>query len=263
MIYFNKGKDTKYEGGRTEKEIVSWMRKRATGVFVKPFKTLQEFEDFKSKNKVFITYFGDNADDLKIVDNVAKDYDDHTFTKIDDKEAMTKYNVAPRTVMVFKDFEEKSNVMKEPLTEKSLVNFAYGYSYPALMRIDMQSVPVVFHKKRGGLILFRKDQDDKTKELDDKMKEIAEKVRGKIPVCLTDVESSLEKELLDYVRVKKDDIPLLKIADTRKTLKLYTFKGEIDVESVVKFVNDWDEGKLKDDDTLEKEKKEEKKTGDL
>ena len=255
LKYFQKGKDIDYSGGRTEASIENWMRKRASGNLITELKDANAIEEFKKKNNKFLVYFGDDKDHIKVLEDISNENDDFTFAKNNDEAAMKKYEVTKGKLVLFKDFETKKDVFNDKFLKDNILGFAYGFSYPPLMKIDMTSVPVIFHKGRSGLILFRENSSPDVKKLYDLMKSVGYKVRHILPVCYSDIKSSLEKELVSYVDVDVKKLPQIKIADTKGKIKKYTYTGELEVDKIVQFVLDWKEGKLKDDDTLKKEQK--------
>ena len=56
LKFFVKGEPIDYNGGRTEKEIISWITKR-TGSVLTVLKSIEEFDAFLKENKVAVTLF--------------------------------------------------------------------------------------------------------------------------------------------------------------------------------------------------------------
>ena len=53
------------------------------------------------------------------------------------------------------------------------------------------------------------------------------------------------KRIAEYVGVKKEDLPSVRILDTRKDLKKYIMEGNIDEQNILKFIEGWEKGSLK------------------
>ena len=242
---FSKGASIEYNGGRTEKDIVNWMRKKTTGEAVKTLKSLKELEDFKKANDVCLVYFGDNSEDLKEIESVAREYEDYVFGKVSDKRVMTENKAKERSIVLFKSFDELRNDMTEEIKKKNIISFANAHSNPLVMKFDDKAAQLVFGKNVPGLILYRDEKGSNTKDLDDILRKVAEKVKGKVQVCVTDIKDGLQSRLAEYIGVKKEDLPTLRMADTRVDLKKYNYEGTITVDGVMEFIKKWESNSLK------------------
>lgn len=242
---FIKGADIEYNGGRTEKDIVNWMRKKTTGQAVKPLKDQKELDDFKKANEVCIVYFGDNADDLKEIEMVAREYEDYVFGKVSDKAVMEQNKAKDRSIVLFKSFDELRNDMTDPINKKNIMDFANAHSSPLVMKFDDKAAQLIFGKNVPGLILYRDEKAENVKELEEVIRKVAEQVKGKLQVCVTDIKEGLQSRLAEYIGVKKEDLPTVRIADTKQDLKKYNFEGKIEVDAIMEFLKKWEHGSLK------------------
>ena len=95
------------------------------------------------------------------------------------------------------------------------------------------------------MILYRSKDDAKTAALDAIMGEVAVEVKGKLQVVATDIKEGFEARLAEFIGIKKEDLPSVRITDTRSDMKKYNMEGEITKENVLAFVKKWEEGKLK------------------
>ncbi|MCQ2815781.1 MAG: thioredoxin domain-containing protein [archaeon] len=221
------------------------MRKKTNGEVVKALKNSDELEAFKKANEVCLVYFGENAEDLKAVESVAREQDDYVFGKIKDKAVMEKEGAKEGMVILYKQFDELKNVMTEKISKKSLVDFANAHSTPLVMKFDDKAAQLMFGKNVPGIILYRDEKAANAKDLDEIMRKAAEKIKGKLQVSTTDIKEGLQARLAEYIGVKAADLPTVRIADTKVDLKKYNMEGEITVDNIVKFVEDWEQGKLK------------------
>ena len=55
----------------------------------------------------------------------------------------------------------------------------------------------------------------------------------------------MASRLAEYIGVKESDLPSVRIADTRVDLKKYNMEGEINEKNILKFIEDWENNKLK------------------
>lgn len=240
---FTNGKDIEYNGGRTEKEIIAWMKKK-TGPAVQTLNTVEEIEKFIDQ-EVALVYFGDKKEQIDIFESIARENEDFQFGLVKSEEGIKKYEAEKDSVVLFKKFDEKRNDLKGEITKEKINEFIKSHSTPLVMKFDDKCAQVIFGKNQPGLFLYRDKNSEKSKEYEEIMRKVAEKVKGKLQVVVSDIKEGLESRLADYVGVKSEDLPSVRIADTRVDLKKYIMQGEITVENINKFVDDWDEGKLK------------------
>ena len=74
---------------------------------------------------------------------------------------------------------------------------------------------------------------------------ISDKIGGKLKVVQTDIKEGMASRLAEYIGVKESDLPSVRIADTRIDLKKYNMEGEINEKNILKFIEDWENNKLK------------------
>jgi len=108
LKFFSNGVPSEYNGGRTEPEIVSWMKKK-TGPATKALNDVAEVESFTAEPEVAVVYFGSDEAGLEAFNKVAKTNDDFLFGVSSNVETFEKFGVQKETVVIFKKFDEKRN----------------------------------------------------------------------------------------------------------------------------------------------------------
>lgn len=244
LKFFVNGNPVEYTGGRTESDIVNWIRKK-TGPASKELNSVEEVENFHKGSEVALVLFGDNAALFDIYERFAKSNDDISFAHSRNADVLSHYNVQPGTVVIFKKFDEGRNDLTEAFTEDSLREFVNTHSSPLVMKFDEKAAQLVFGKNVPGLFLYRDRNAENTAQLDEIVTNIAKKYKGKLQVLTTGITEGLETRLAEYIGVTAEDLPTLRIHDTRVDLKKYNLDGEITAESAEKFVEDWLSGSLR------------------
>jgi protein disulfide-isomerase A1 len=238
---FINGEPTDYTGGRTENDIVNWMRKK-TGPVTKTLNNSQEVENFKNSGEVVLVLFGDNNDALN---KFARLNEEFIYGECNTDECLDYFKVKKGTLVLFKKFDDGRNDLSDGLTDSNIKSFVEGNSKPLAMKFDEKTAQLVFANFNSGLFLFRDSSAANTPELERIIKQVASKTKGKLQVITTDIKQGLEIRLAEYIGVTSADLPCIKIADTRAELKKYNFQGEMNVDSIIRFVEDWESGKLK------------------
>ena len=240
--FFKKGVATDYTAGRREKDVINWMRKKS-GDITKVLKTLEEVENFKKDNEVCAVYFGRDADEKKIFDGVALKIEDYPFGVVEDEEIAKKLNAKLGSVVLFKKFDEQRNDL-ETVKEKELNEFLEKYSSKRVGTFDDKTVEKVFGKNQPAIVYFG-EKGDKWNEAEKLLEKIADKVAGKLKVVMTEIKEGMGKRIAEYIGCKNEDLPSVRILDTRKDLSKYIMEGTIDEKTILDFVDGWEKGKLK------------------
>ena len=175
---FIKGEPLDYNGGRTESEIVSWMKKK-TGPASKSLNTIEEVENFKNSADVSIILFGDESDEYL---RVARTNQEIIFGQCSTQECFDNYKVNKGTVVLFKKFDEGRNDYTSEITEESLSQFVNAHCSPSIMKFDEKCAQLIFGKATPGLFLYRDVNSAETSHLDNILQTVANKIRGKIQV---------------------------------------------------------------------------------
>jgi len=143
-----------------------------------------------------------------------------------------------------KKFDEKRNDLTGEFTEKTLQDFIAQHGSPLVMKFDEKAAQLIFGKSTPGLFLYRDNNSENTEKLDKLFADIAGKIKG-LQVITTDIKEGLETRLAEYIGVVSKDLPTVRIHDTRGDLKKFTMDGEINEANIIKFIDDWNNGKLK------------------
>ena len=239
---FIKGEPIEYTGGRKESEVINWMRKKS-GPATKDLKTAEEVEKFQKDNDVVLVYFGSDKDDIAVFTKVARKNEDFPFAVVEAEDVIKKF-AKPKTIVLFKNFDEKRNDLTE-IKEKAIDEFVDKYSSPKVMKFDEKAAQIIFGKALPAIMLYASEKSEKWGEYEKLMRNVSEKLKGKLKVVLTDIKEGMAARLAEYIGIKDSDLPSVRIADTRNDFKKYNMEGEINEKNILQFVEDWENNKLK------------------
>ena len=242
---FIKGEAIEYIGERKESEVIKWMRKQ-TGPITKDLKTVEEVEQFKKDNDVVLIYFGSDKEDIAQFTRTARKRIEFPFGIVKSEDVIKKYT-NPQTIILFKNFDEKRNELVD-IHEIFINEFIEKNSFQKVMKFDEKTVKIIFGKEIPAIILFASEQSEKWGEYEILMRNVSEKINGKLKVILTDIKEGRAKRLAELIDIKKNDLPSVRILDTRnyrKDFRKYKMEGEINEKNILQFVEDWDHQKLK------------------
>ena len=242
---FIKGKDIDYNKARNEVEVVNWMRRKTNGPATKTLNSSEEIEKFKNENDVVLIYFGNNKRDIEEYTRAARKIDDFNFGIVEKEDVISKYS-KKGNIVLYKNFDEGKRELNKIKMEniEELIN---KYSSPKLMKFNEKAAYFIFDKKLPALILFAEERSPKWVDYEKLMLNISEKLNYKLKVVLTDIKGVKSAKLAEKLNININDFPSIRIVDTSgKYIKKYKMeKNNISEQDILKFVNDWENKKLK------------------
>ena len=240
--FFKKGVATDYTAGRKEQDVINWVRKKS-GPPTKVLKTFDEVEKFQKENDVCVIYFGKDDEDKKVYESVALKVEDFPFGVVEDEEIAKKFNAKQKSVVLFKKFDEKRNDLTE-IKEKELSEFVDKYSQKKVSSFDDKTTEKVFGKNQPAIVYFG-EKGDKWNEAEKLLETIAVKVGTKLRVVMSEIKDGMGKRVAEYIGLKKEELPSVRILDTRRDIKKYIMETEINEQNILDFIDGWEKGKLK------------------
>jgi protein disulfide isomerase len=109
---------------------------------------------------------------------------------------------------------------------------------------DDKTTELVFGKNKPAIVYFG-TKGDKWNEAEKLMEKMAEKLGAKLKVVMTEIKSGMGKRIAEYIGLKDQELPSVRILDTRKDLKKYIMEGEINEKNIDDFIANWEKGSLK------------------
>ena len=244
LKFFVNQQPVEYNGGRTAPEIVSWLKKK-TGPATRTLESQEALTTFAQQNEVVAVFLGSNDELFNIYKNVALANEDVQFGSCATQECLDAHNATNGTVVLLKQFDEGRNDLVAPFTSSQLKEFVKNNSVRTVMKWDQKVAQHVFGNNAPGLFLYRDPNAESTPALDELLTTLAKEYKGTIQTVLTGISEGFETKLAEYIGVKQEDLPSVRIADTRKDLAKYTMEGEVNETNIRKFIADWKAGKLK------------------
>jgi len=154
LKFFVNGVPSEYNGGRTEPEIVSWLRKK-TGPPSKEFTTAADVEAWNKGNDAGVLFFGTNDSLFNVFQNVARASEDISFAHCSSDDCLSHFAAKHGQVTVFKKFDDLRNDLSETFTEQSLGTFISSNSTPKVMKFDEKCAQLIFGKATPGIFFYR------------------------------------------------------------------------------------------------------------
>ena len=161
------------------------------------------------------------------------------------EETFNSYNVKKDTIVLFKSFGNERTEISGKISLEGLYDFIRKYSSKKVMRMNDESFKIVWEDLNPGLIIVYDKKSKNAEIYRNIVKELGDKLYGRIKIIESGIYSIIEKQLMPQINLTLDDIPAVRLTNTSDIRRpVYKFKGAITVDNVIKFVEDWEKGKL-------------------
>lgn len=163
---FRSGSPSAFEGGRTAKDIVSYMKKQM-GPAIKVLETTGELAELipedEKEDPVVIGFAKEGSDVANFLSKFAQKFrDDYSFGLVTSADVAGEYEMG--SIMLFKPFDEFKDVFSGELTDELLSSFLTANSVRAVDEISPSNYPI--YVKRGLPISWLFIDSDKKEESD-------------------------------------------------------------------------------------------------
>ena len=241
---FIKGQEMDYVKERKAKDVVKWMRRKTNGQSVVDLNTTEEIEKFKNDSNVVLIYFGNNKKDIEEYIKVSRKEDEYPFGIVESENIINKYT-KKGTIILYKKYDERERELKE-INEKNIEEFIYKYSSPKLMKFGEKAADIVFNKNQSAIILFANEKSNEWNEYNELMKKISDKINYKLKVIISDIKDLMSQKLAEYLNIKENDLPLIRIVDTKGNYtKKYKMNEDLNEKNILEFIKNWENKKIK------------------
>ena len=247
LKFFNRGLPNQYDGGIKSLEIVDWFTKKI-GPICRQYSSLQDIQDSNYLSYVYVVFFGNSSSNLfKIFESVGYSFKEKIkFGYIDNEEAKNHYKIAQDSVIIFKKFDEGRADLPTGFTRVSLKAFVDINSMPTVAVFDEKYGSLIFDKSNPAIFLFPYvNNNEKTQKLYSIFTSMAKSFKHKLIFMITSIMDYNGRRVAEFLGVKENELPSIRISDTRSKLIKYKMLGEISEKNIYNFIDSWEKGILK------------------
>lgn len=248
LKFFRSGKPVEYSGGRTEAEIVTWLKKK-TGPPAVELKTADEVKEFKEKSEVVVVgfYADRESDAAKAFIEAAQGMDDIQFGIVHDAD-LAKEHSAVENLVLFKKFDEGRADYDGEHKSEEIIKFVKGNQLPLVTEFNDENAPKIF----GGdikkhVLLFASKKAEDFQAIQDAFSAAAKEFKGQVLFVLVDTDIEDNSRISEFFGIDAKEIPtvrLINLAEDDMT-KYKAETTEITTENVKAFVSSVLDGSLK------------------
>ena len=243
--FFHKGKAYDYIEEREEEKIIKWMKKKIYSS-VRNITSIYDISNLRDNHKISLIYFGDSNEIISYLDKLIEEDDEIFYAFCSDKKIFNYYGFKNGSLILYKDKGKEKYELNGKLTEDNIVKFIENYSFDKLLIFNKRTSKFLFEKKEPSLILFRKENNDESIKYENLFYELAQKLYKRIRIYISDVYSFKIQNKKSLSNVKDNETPTIRLYDPRKNNKtFYRFNNTINEKNILKFIDDFEKGKLK------------------
>ena len=247
LKFFKKGESIEYGGGRTEAEIVSWLKKK-TGPPATDLSTAETIQKFIDQRDVaIIGFFSDKESELaKAFIKAADGIDDSEFGICAGAEAQN-FDVDPESIVLFKTFDSGRSIYSGAADTDEISAFVRSESLPLVFEFSDVVAPKIFGGdiKSHLLSFISKTADNFEAHLGD-LTEVAKTCRGKVLVIYVDIDVDDNGRILEFFGLTVEDAPQVRLIKLEGDMTKYVMDPPLHTkEAYIQFVQAFLDGKLK------------------
>ncbi|CAF0990367.1 unnamed protein product [Rotaria sp. Silwood1] len=246
--FFSDGVTFEYTGGRTQDDIVGWLKKK-TGPAADELKTVDDLNKLKqASDVVVIGVFKDmDGDTAASFLQVAKTIDGIPFGITSNADVLKELNVKQDTIVLLKKFDEGRNDLTSSIDESSIRQFIQENQLPIVVDFSAETAQKIF----GGdikvhVLLFASKKSSDYEKLREEFKTAAKTYRGKTLFVAIDSDDEENERVLEFFGLKTSNVPAVRLITLKDEMsKFKPDSSDITSEVLVDFVKAFFDGKLK------------------
>eukprot|EP00048_Salpingoeca_helianthica_P014482 m.221898 g.221898 ORF g.221898 m.221898 type:complete len:493 (-) comp15909_c0_seq1:191-1669(-) len=247
LKFFRHGEASEYSGGRTAKEIVSWVSKRS-GPSYQTLETVEAATKLAEENEVVVLGFFSSIEDPAAVAFIgAADRSENVYALSIKPEVAGHYSAKAPQVILLKKFDEGRVDYTGEFSSAAIGTFVDGNQLPYVVEFSDASAQKIFGGAvKNHLLLFTKKNDETFAGYVEAMKVAAKENLGKILFVTIDAEAPEHTRIMEFFGLKAEDAPTVRLINLADNMAKYKPENPaITAEVLSKFAADFVSGNLK------------------
>jgi len=249
LKFFTFGTPVEYKGGRTEQEIVNWIKKK-TEPPLRQAKDLDYFEDQIRDFDVVVVFWGDESQPgFSTFEQVSKSgIEEAEFLWATDPEIKEKYRRDPAVqVTVYKRFDDFQVNYDDELQFEALKAWVVRNTFPIVIDFTGKTTDLIFGRDQIPKVLLFVEKSEKSEVAAKVFRKVAEKVFGQARFVQISFTDSTANKITEFVGVKQTDLPAIRLVATSEqgSKSKYKFEEDITFENIIKFLQDYNSKNLR------------------
>ena len=252
-----------YNGVKKPEEIMSWL-KDETKKEIEKVSNKTELEKIIKQHDFSMVYFGKSEQVIHEIHLAYREIEDMPVGISNSDNLTQEFAESPdkkEFIIFFSKYDNGKHYLYDLKKEKIIEIFEL-YSYPKVIEFSARNSHIMFSKRHNSLVLFSSKNEKHWEESRKIVEKIWPKVNKKLKLFISDINEGKGVKLSEFCGVKEKDLPKVFIIEpVNSTPPKYIFNEKITEENLLKFVNDWENKKIKP--YLRSEEEPEENDGDI
>jgi protein disulfide-isomerase A1 len=263
IILLKKGSAINYDGEKTPEKILEWLKEQTKKEY-KKIKSNKDFEEFKKQFETTLVYFGKNEQVMNEITLAIRKIDDIPIGSTDSDDLIKEFSESDdkkEFIILFTKFDKGKNYLYDLKSDK-IIKFYYLYCYPKVIDFNTLTAPILFAKRFKALVIFSLKTEKHWEESQKLLEKVWPKLNTKLKLFTSNIDEGVSIKLSEYCGVKEKDLPKAFIIEPVSANPIkYALNEKLTEENLLKFVEDWENKKLKP--FLRSEEEPEENDGDV
>ncbi|UJR28405.1 hypothetical protein I4U23_009645 [Adineta vaga] len=248
LKFFSDGTTLEYTGGRSQDEIVSWLKKK-TGPPADDLKTVDDLNKLKEAGDVVVIGAFKDTDGAAAAAflQVAKTVDGIPFGITSNKDVLKELEVSSDAIVLLKKFDEGRNELTSSIDESSIREFIQTNQLPLVVEFNSQTAQKIFGGEiKVHTLLFGSKKSSDYEKLRGEFQTAAKEFRGKTLFVMVDSDEEENERVLEFFGLKSAEVPAVRLITLKDEMsKFKPESSEITSSVLTSFVKEFFDGKLK------------------
>lgn len=246
VILLYRGFPIPFEYSVLEENVDAFVNMKINKEIIK-FKNFEEVEKFRKRKESVIFIGEENYQDQNYLSflKVSKAFDDKIFGQCTSQDCMEHFDSFKGIVSIYNGFNDKMSNIDRYNTQQ-LMSFVKENTSNIFPELTKEAADTIFNKYSAGVFLFYDKEEPKQEKFIIPFTSVAKHLKYSIHIVIADYQSEMGRQVVEILKLKKEDCPKVFIIDSRKEdIQLYKLTKEITEENILNFVIEWGLNKLK------------------
>eukprot|EP00238_Polyblepharides_amylifera_P007165 CAMPEP_0196579442 /NCGR_PEP_ID=MMETSP1081-20130531/21998_1 /TAXON_ID=36882 /ORGANISM="Pyramimonas amylifera, Strain CCMP720" /LENGTH=518 /DNA_ID=CAMNT_0041899043 /DNA_START=154 /DNA_END=1710 /DNA_ORIENTATION=+ len=236
LKWFKNGEPSEYGGGRTQEDIVKWVKKQ-TGPPSVLVASVEELKDLTDTEDVVVLGFFKELESaaFKSFEAAAAADDSVTFAHTTDSEVAQQAGVSQDSFVLIKDFDGGNKKYDGALTEEDVASFVMANKLPLIIPFSEKNAEKIFGSGIDYQVLLFVSSDTAEEDLA-LGSQAAAQLRGQVLFVSVNTDEEVSADILEFFGLKAMDYAqVMGFTSANQEGVKYRYSGDFTVEGIKGF----------------------------
>lgn len=245
--FFTNQMPKEYTGGRTSKEIVSWLKKK-TGPPADIFTDADAAVEFTTKDDVVLMGFFEDLESkgATVYKSVASLHDGLPFGITSTLEVADALDAKMESIVLFKKFDDNRVLYSGKFIAEDLDSFITQEQLPLVTLFSDETAPKIFGGPiRSHFLAFYPRESEDSEATMSQLRESAQSFKGKVLFVQIDTSDDEADRIMEFFNIKDSDAPTCRLINLEEDMRKFVPDfSDLKAAKIVPWVQSYLDGNL-------------------